>query len=166
VYTVLVDGQAYRVTDRHVTPPQAPCLNALGKHIVWIWDQSNRTVTAICEITIQESTVPSEFLIEHGWIQRGREWPSPEWLQHGVPTENTDFHDALVVRGPVVLDGSTKFLAPDLPVQRQRLELVKCLRGDKPAMRVLQLQTLEAISNPLLRQMMRIRRHESYFLKT
>jgi hypothetical protein len=166
VSTVFIDGQAYRVMDRHVTPQQAPCLNEPGKHIVWIWDQINRAVTAICEITIQESTVPSEFLIEHGWIQRGLTWPSPEWLQQGVPTEKAESHDTLVVRGPVVLDGLTKSRAPDLPVQRQWLELVKCLRGDKPAMGVPQLQTFEALSNPLLRQMMMVRRQKSYFLKT
>jgi hypothetical protein len=166
VSTVLIDGQICHVMERRVTPQQAPCLNEPGKHIVWIWDQINRTVTASCEITIQESTVPSEFLIEHGWIQRGREWPSPEWLQQDVSTENTESRDTLVMRGPVVLNGLTKSRAPDLPLQRQWLELVKCLRDDHLAMRVPQLQAFEALSNPLMRQMMIVCRQKSYLLKT
>jgi hypothetical protein len=120
-----IDGHKYPLSNQHITPKQAPCLDEPGIHTIWLLETFDKGT-----VEIVEAELDTDISAKSGWVQRGRAWPSPEWL--GVERAQTTETCALrevTMRGPVILGEFLKSGETNVSVQSQWLELVMLLRG-------------------------------------
>jgi hypothetical protein len=135
VTTVYIDGHFYNVTNRRVTPYQAPCLNELGFHIVQIEGGS------LLKITIEECSELPGILEPLGWMYQGQGWPSPEWLKRQGHLLAPPATASLTLRGAVVRGQPVQPVVIEPAVQRHWVELALQLRGYRLGTRALAAET-------------------------
>jgi hypothetical protein len=150
VTTVCIDGCFYEVTNRRVTPSQAPCLDEPGLHIVQIEGD------APWKITIAECSEFLETPESSGWVSQDQEWPSPEWLREPERSSASPPIVGLTLRGPVLRGQPLQLAATEPPVQRHWVEMMLQVRGYRLGTRVSGAETQKASSNPLIQQLQRI----------
>lgn len=152
VTTVYIDGHFYNVTNRRVAPPQAPCLNEPGLHIVQVEGGSR------LQITIAECSQNPAILEPPGWVCQEQGWPAPEWFREKERLLGEPPDIGLTLRGPILRGQPLQSVVTEPPVQRHWIEMVLQLRGYRLGSRVSTTETREASSNLLIRQLQGIAR--------
>jgi len=150
VTTVCIDGRFYEVTNRRVTPYQAPCLNEPGLHIAQVEGGS------LLKITIEEHSELPEIQEPSGWVSQEQEWPSPEWAKRQEHSLVLPTSASLTLRGAVVRGQPVQPVVIEPSVQRHWIELVLQLRGYGLGITVSAAETRKAFSHPLIRQLQMI----------